>query len=328
MVIKNRTFKRALALALAAVIGTFSLTSCKKDDDDNDKKSSTAEISSIAQDGGGLVLSIGDKSESSSIDLSITKVYTSEAFTVDKKELKPEKHKIFVVAEVDVYNKTSNIIEFDCTQSITPSIDNKVIDLKEWISFFPNTLDGMDNMLNRLYTKVLPENTSSGFIAFEAPEDFKYCEFSFCSSNKLNNVFRFINPKQADSPDKELNAIASADTNEMSLIALKAVHLIEYEDLPQIEYNQRYVRVTAAVKNNTDKLRDSYIYGFKAVCGGKVIKPLEVNEEKTFRLPPKNYSVYTLTFLLPTSEYTFDLVYTDLINDSSASVELETWKTE
>lgn len=326
MGMKNRVFRRAMALTLAAAVGVLSLASCKDDDDNKDEKDDDTEISSTVQDDGGLILSVGDVSEGDGIDLSVKKVYTAESLDVEGKAVYPEQYNIFVIAEIEVRNKTSEIIDFDCSQIIIPSLDGKVFNLNEWINVFPNYLDGMDNMLNKAYTNIPPENSTNGFIAFEAQSVFKYCDFTYHLSNKIQNVFRFINPKNADHADKELNIIASADTDEISLMALKTVQLTEYGNLPAPEYNQRYVQATVAIKNKTKKLRDSYIYGFRAKCENKEYKPIEAAEEKTYKLPPDNYSVYTLTFKFPSSAYTYDLVYTDLINDKSASVNLETWK--
>lgn len=321
---KKQIIKRTGAFALAAFIGVFMLTSCNNNDEEKNDESS--EIQSSEEEARELILSIGDISEGLGSDLSVTKVYSAKEINTGSQVISPQKNNVFIIADIEIKNKTDETYYFDFMNSIIPSVDNQIVDLRDWTAVFPDELDGVQNMLNTVETSVLPNSSTTGFIAFEASNSFRYCDFTYYNYDTVINIFKYAASKNAVEPEKTINAIASDENDEITMLVTNVHRLSDHKDLPAPAQSKRYVQATVAILNKTELIREAYYQGFRAECKGSELRPVK-EFQLDEKLPPQKYYVFTAIFEVPDDADTFKLIYKDLINDKSLSAELETWKT-
>lgn len=256
---------------------------------------------------------IPDKSSDSEhskkeLDINVLNIYNSKDIKTGDEHKYPDNGKIFYIAELELINNSDNPISIRSVFDIIPSVDDRVINLDNFINHFPLVLNGYNNLQNTPEITVYAQSEVKGYIGFEGPENFTVCELTFCNSIGVYDSFRFSKEGRDAAEKPEPLAKGEAEGLETAMYECRISDGSEYNITPA-EEGFCCLTVTADITNTSERLIEADTESFKITCGEYSYTTIFPNSKTTI-IPPGKHINRKFVVFIPSNTEKFTFVQT------------------
>ena len=254
---------------------------------------------------------LGESIDCGSVRIKLDDVYSSDYIRTGKDTyLRPTDGNVYLFVELTLEDLDIDNAEFWCNSSLLPSVDGRMVNLVRFSHSYPDKVNKLSNFINKDLITVFPDKLQSGFIAFQAAEDFKELEIACCDHNSITGRFVFrpdfpvqdSSGQESSSGSRESSGMESGEGKETAATESFDFTLCSCREVTEDDYaylktcdSERYYAVSVMAKNKTDKILGFSTKDMYLRSGNESIEPV-ISSNYIDDILPDKYVYDTIVF--------------------------------